>query len=226
MSAQVRHNPRMSVSKLIEYISAGPARQRTILEQQKRPTSFQAPYYRDATESVCRVLDSRLSPESIEAAGVDARRLRSRQAPSKWEATRIATNAEAIDAFLGAVGELQPLADIGEAETLVRGSVTIVGVDVSLRPECVFTSSSGDLGLLKLYFSKSRRLAEDEGKYIAAMMYEYSGDMGLEGVPVSKHTVALDVFAGRVFPAPRNYKRLIKDVEAACANISQIWPTI
>lgn len=216
----------MSVNKLIEYISAKPARQRTLLEEQKRPKTFQANYYREATEAACQVLRSRLTEESIAAAAAVARQLRARPAASDWEQTKHSTNADAIDAFLSSVKGLPPFAGYRDVETQVRGTVSIAGVEVSLRPDGVFTGDDGDLGLLKLYFSKNRRLADDEGKYIAAMIYEYSADVGLEGVPVRKHTVALDVFHGRVAVAPQHYKRLIKDVEAACATIAQVWPTL
>jgi hypothetical protein len=34
----------------------------------------------------------------------------------------------------------------------------------------------------------------------------------------------LDVFAGNLFEAPRAHKRRMRDIEAACEEISRAWP--
>jgi hypothetical protein len=56
----VEKTPSISVNKLAEFMTAGPARQRQILKDRKYPTEFKGMYYKDAAESIAKVLASNL----------------------------------------------------------------------------------------------------------------------------------------------------------------------
>lgn len=98
-------------------------------------------------------------------------------------------------------------------------------VTVSVRPELLIESPDGKTtGGVKLYFSKSAPLSEERARYSGAIL-----QMAIEAVRNSqadyRKCLILDVFAQRRHQAPRTSQRRRQDVEAACAEISAIWPT-
>ena len=83
------------------------------------------------------------------------------------------------------------------------------------------------MGCIKLYFAKNNPLDDRSGSYVAAVLAEFAarnlaGDGRVDGSLV----LVLDIFAGRVFTAPRARKRRLDDVSAACEEIAARWATI
>lgn len=219
--AKVRATPRVSINKLGEYLKAGPARRRKIVQDQKRPPTFQVIRY---TEAESAIVESLLADDvTVLDDAVDA--LQSTTPISKYDDQRITLCIEAIEAF-----RRIDLSGLG-IPTFVHPSpapatLSIAGVEVSVRPSVAArlkTRNGARLGLGKVYISKSFELDDDAGEYVAAVMRHFA-DVHY-GTTDHRKVFVIDVFAGRVFVAPKAITRRMEDVEAACEEIAARWGT-
>jgi hypothetical protein len=109
--------------------------------------------------------------------------------------------------------------------------LTKAGVEISVRPELVLHGvdrmGKGFVGALKLHISKSFPLDEKAGEYVGTMVHEFA-DTHLTGLANCnyRHCYVLDVFAGKLIGAPKNFTRRRSDVEAACEEIAILWKSI
>jgi hypothetical protein len=222
---KVRETPRMSVNGLAEYLVAGAARRQKIILEQKRPKDFQVIYYDEAEEAII----DHLASQRKSTAGFDTALSKLQLAGDlkEWEFTRRSTGMDAIQAFLGFVGEI-PLTDlhVKRAPTSPR-LLQVGGVGVSVRPELhlSYPVTEQRIGAIKLYFSKNDPLSEDRARYAATVLHQYiETQYPKAGKADYRLCFVVDAFAKRFFSAPRNHKRKQQDVEAACREIAIAWP--
>ncbi|MEW6587504.1 MAG: hypothetical protein AB1442_18085, partial [Nitrospirota bacterium] len=93
-----RDEPRISLNQLTEYLVSDASRRKRIIEQQKRPTSFQVSYYQPAQAAIQRFIANGLSNEDSLVSLID--RLYSRTPTSDFDENRNESNAEALASFL------------------------------------------------------------------------------------------------------------------------------
>lgn len=223
----VRAEPRISVNKLAEYMVARPVRRRAIVRDQKRPPEFLVARYTEAQDAIVKYFTAGQDDTVILEA---LRSLETSEPRSEWDAQRLLLCAEALDAFLeipefpfmagmrAVAGHPQPeLLDVAGVAVSVRPEVLLTGIDRQGRPIS---------GAIKLYIGKTVPLTDDSGAFAATILYQYLETYppgNLE--PDPKHAVVVDVFARRMFPAPRSYQRRRNDVVAACEEIARAWAT-
>lgn len=222
---KVRETPRISVNGLAEYLVAGAGQRRRIIEEQKRPRPFRVIYYREVEEAIRNFVVS----EERDAAALRraASQLRAVTGESEWETTRRLACAEAIECFLRMVGALpfgtyQSLRGPNNARSLV-----IAGVTVSVRPEILLSverEGARRIGAVKLYFSKSDPVTEEQARYAGALIHQHiDSTYPRMGAVDHRMCFVIDVFGEKVFSAPASYKRRRSDMEAACEEIARAW---
>jgi len=226
---KVRTSPRISVNGLAEYLVAGAARRRRIVQEQKRPKNYQAPYYTDAEEAIVKFL---ASPERdfgvLDQAAAKLREVETVSRRIEWELTRRAACTEALQACRKlASGDLFAGIAVTRAPQSPR-LLQIGGVGVSVRPE-IFLASPDEkprVGGAKLFFSKNEALTEGRALYAGTILHQYlDTHQQRTGTVDYRHCLVIDVFAQKVFAAPRTYKRRRADIEAACLEITLAWET-
>lgn len=96
--------PRISLNKLCEFMTVGPARQRRIIRDQKYPPDYQVVYYREAQEAIARCIASSLE----DIASIDRQiNILNQQSPDSVGAQRrLASNVDALEAFLDMIDDL------------------------------------------------------------------------------------------------------------------------
>lgn len=220
---KVRLEPRISLNKLGEYLTANPSRRRTILHDQKYPSDFIVTRYNDAEKAITDyivdqntlVLDSAL------------RELEQKTIATEWEAQTQALNREAIYSFYEIADQIQ--FDGCVLEKTVRtavNSVVIENVTVSVRPEIHITKQTKDKtlsGAVKLYFSKTNSLANESGLYIASMLMKYLQCNRQNNMPHRKLACVIDVFGQTPHFAPATNIMRMRDITAACMEIGAMW---
>jgi hypothetical protein len=80
----------------------------------------------------------------------------------------------------------------------------------------------------KFRYSKAKPVAGDWAAYSATVLHQFVEERLARGLTVAERRLCrfVDVFAGRVFEAPEAFKDRRKEIEAACWEIKQLWPTI
>jgi hypothetical protein len=86
---------------------------------------------------------------------------------------------------------------------------------------------SESAGAVKLYFSKSNPLREDAASYVGTMLHEFA-QAHLEPRNSAKplDCILIDVFAEKIFVAPRATKKRQKELIDACEEIAAVWGSI
>lgn len=218
-----QQRPRISITKLGEYIIASPLRRQRILEDQAQPRDFVVARYRRARRPIVRAL-TRGSGIFFELEAAKSR-LRQRTPKSDWDENDLTNSIAALEAFL----EHRAKLTMGDGRFRPKhkdAGIHIEGVYVSVRPDLILWSGVEDkhvVGAAKLYFGKTTPLTNESGAYISTVLRRY-----LESrLPHRTISPALcqvfDVLAHQVHAAPRAYKRTMKQIEAACRDIRHLW---
>lgn len=225
---RVRTEPRISVNKLGEYLTASPVRRRRIVSDQKRPSDFIVARYREASEAINRFLLEGQSPDFLQA---EIERISGIEPNTPWQAEDYALSSEAIESFLDIYGDL-PL----DGCELERGDpeaapLLVAAVQVNVRPDAISrsTNRSGGqtVGAIKLYFPKTVSLSDDAGAYIATTLHQYVNEyFSAYGSADYRRCHVVDVFGQQIFTAPQSFIRRRRDIEAACEEIARAWTVV
>lgn len=232
-SLRVRARPRISVNKLGEYLVATAARRRQIIRDQKYPPDVQVIRYGDAQRAVVdHLVNGRDDPGVLSRHLYRLAEWEPRPDDSDYDVQRNRDCRAAVEAFMAMVGALPALdgfaVSAGPPNSPRLGTA---GVSISVRPEVLIRgmNRSGEpvVGAIKLHFSKTFRLDDRAGDYVGTMLHQF-GEQHLvgRGLTVHRNFHVVDVFAGRVFTAPRAFARRRADVDAACEEITSRWPTL
>ncbi|WP_164017138.1 hypothetical protein [Pyxidicoccus trucidator] len=219
-----RENPRVSVNKLGQYLTATPSLRKRIIHGQKHPVDPQYLRYPAAAQAIVEFLCEGRDEVILR---YHQRRLLNAAPESDFDAHRLALCAEALQRCLVSVDGLAANAIASPAEADLP-PLELSGVAINVRPEVILRSvdAQGQMrsGLLKLYFSKHTPLDERSGQYIATVLHRYAEQRLEQRGPVDPRLVGVfDVFAGRLYFAPRAQQRRMNDVKLACEEIAARW---
>jgi hypothetical protein len=224
MKYPVRDDPRISLSKLAEYAVASAARRRTLLQDQRYPSSFKAAPYSEAYAAFAEALIDGGNPADVDAY-IDE--WRSRKPASRFQSKASALCIAAATAFKKLLAD-GALAGLTFEDGLREAYIDVGGVQVSVRPDVIVTGPAG--GAVKIYLCKGSALTRDEdgrfgsGSYAAALVHQWVGTWLGDASP--KTCLVVDVFAGAVHRAPVHFVKRRKDLVASCKEISKLWSSI
>ncbi|EGJ19622.1 hypothetical protein RSWS8N_15719 [Cereibacter sphaeroides WS8N] len=221
-------NPRISLNKLAEFMTATPARQRRIIRDQKFPPAYQVVYYREAQEAVSSALASELSNLAVVERQID---ILNQQAPdSVGTQRRLAANVDALEAFMEMVdrisfGGARPRLGENDAPKL-----RMRNVDISVRPEIILVAEgrSGPLvGAMKVHFPKTNPLDDRTAGYVSALLQEWAtANLHEEGQVSGLFCSVIDIGSRCHHEGVRATRQRLRDLEEACETIHALWPTI
>ncbi len=223
--ADFRENPCVSVNKLGQYLTARPALRKRIIHAQKHPCDPKYLRYPEAAQAIVEFLcDGR--DEAI--LRYHQHRLINAIPESDFDAHRFALCAEALQHFLKASGELALTNAVASPADEGLPPLALAGVSINVRPELLLRSVDRHgmmrSGLLKLYFSKHTPLDEASGQYIATVLQLFAEqNLKQQGEVDHRLVRVFDVFAGKVFVAPKAQRRRLGDVHLACEEIAARW---
>jgi hypothetical protein len=223
--AELRETPRVSVNKLGQYLTATPASRKRIIHDQKHPPEPQYLRYPEAAQAIVEYLCWGRNEATLR---YHQRRLLNAKAETDFDAHRMALCAEALQRFLASADELTLTHAVASPAEAELPPMELAGVTISVRPELILRSVDrhGTMrsGLLKLYFSKHTPLNERSAQYITTVLQTYAEQHLRQLGPVDHRLVRVfDVFAGKVFVAPKAQTRRLGDLELACEEIAARW---
>ena len=218
-------DPRISVNKLGEYMTATPARRRQIVRDQKHVPAVKAVRYQHAREAISGLIASGLA-DGARAHGI-AQALRREAGGSEFEAQDRAHSVDAIDSFveLSAGFELDSLIPVA-ADARCADGIELAGVRVVARPDALLLDpQSGEaVGCVKLHFSKSQPLNETGANYVAAALQAHlERKLSARGMVRPSRCYVVDIATRKIYTAPKASKRRLDGLTAACAEIKDRW---
>lgn len=227
---ETRQEPRISVSKLGEYLTATPARRKQIIHGAKFPSTFMVSRYTAAENAIADWICSGGTDELLLAQAIAA--LRTGEPRSSFARSRRDCCVTAIANAARLQDKLQlPSGRVSYVRTNTSTSLLLGDLTVSVRPEVLLYMGSGEqhrLGGIKLYFSKQHPLDEQAADTITTLLWQSLVIRSAKDLSLRDHDQikVVDVLAGEVFTLPRNYKRHSKEICAACEEIAERWEAI
>lgn len=220
MATQIK--PKISANKLGEYIQSSPKRRRQIVSNQKYPKKYIVTRYSAATKAIVDFFTKgKGNKKEIEERIAE---LLLKNSSSSFQNQDTKLSIKALEIFT----QSQP-PDFNKFYTeRLNGDLnklSIKGVDVSVRPNILIRGYFGGnefIGAIKLHFSKTNPLEAQSGKYVSTLIHRYLEENYSEKVRPD-FCISMDIFTGKYFKAPRSFKSLRKEIEAACSEIRLLW---
>lgn len=220
--------PKISINKLGEYMTATPSRRKQILRDQKNPSAFKAARYKDARETIVEFMEQGMTGE-VQALSA-AVELRNDQSGTEFSVQDRQLSAEAIEDFLPLSEEIE-IADLSVqgGNAFATEVMDFGGTKVSMRPDAILKNKETGVivGCVKLNFSKSSPLQEKSAEYVATALRAHL-EVNLsspEHVDPARCYV-VDVPTGTVCSAPKANKKRLSDLTAAGEEISARWDSV
>jgi hypothetical protein len=226
----MKTTPKISANGLVEYCYATAVRRTTIIENAIKPKNFLLDTgYNDIDRAAMEFIGTRGCDDSRLLALDRALLLRSPD--SSHEEQRLLTAHDAIELCrtinLAALpsGSISCLPDRQPAFQLE-------GTTINVRPTNIVVAQQAGkrekaFGLIKPYLCKTRPLTPETSSLHGALLLMYADSEYREwGEPKHDLFGVIDIFAQRIFRAPRNYLQRTKMLRAACREIADRWPNI
>lgn len=228
---RVYDSPRISANQLAEYVLASPSRRQTILKNAKFAPTFLVIRYSAARAAICKFLVNEARPVAILDDAANEQADLAKSAETDFAKNDAALSFEAIKAFRGIANEphLTKASFFLNSQNLPKLEISEVAVSVNLdlvaRNAHKETVGGVVLQTSKAVASKSWR--DDHSKNVASLIWMLAEKhmTGLGKID-RRLCLAVDAIGRRVVPAPTNYKKRLNDIEAACGEISVLWPSI
>jgi hypothetical protein len=223
----VRSHPRISATKLGEYLAVAANRRERILRDQKYPSDFITSRYKRATSTIRAALIS--SPDVPTRLMEKAQTLSAVPTTTMYEQRTRDCCVQAIRQF----ARLYPtLLMKGVTSALIGATgfqLFIEGVEISVWPTVLLQrirrDGSVETGAMLLAFRKGAVLSDHSGQAVAELLRQSLQRNGHTGVS-AKMCLVIDVFGKKTFSAPTRSQRLSSEIESACREIAGRWPAI
>jgi len=209
---------RLTAKGLAKYMTSGAASQRKILRDYKFPDpegAVQAKYYAEARR-IIEQYHSTGNDASVIAGAVDQLRTRAAREGGKKE-DRLRNNIRALESYLRNFGKRQltvlPTPDLkyGHGQVLV-----------SAHPD-LYVKDGERHKVIKLDLAKESQKSQSI-KIILRLMFETSRR---EALPIGpKDVIYIEVEHGTQHSGAKKGARLMRDIDAACQTIEDIWPKL
>lgn len=219
---KIVRKPKISANKLGEYINSSPSRRQKIVKDQKYPKGFIVTRYNGAKKAIIDYfVKGKGDKKAIES---EIKNLILGSYNTEFRKKDSQLSIKALEIFVKT-----NVPSVSEHKTSRLGhnlnKLTIQGVDVSVQPDILIQGSlqgSDFIGAIKIHISKTHPLTEGSGKYVGVLIHRFLESNYSEKVRTD-FCISLDIFTGKYFVAPRSFKSLRKDIEAACNEIRLLW---
>lgn len=232
----VHQEPRISANKLAEYVIADPSRQKTILRDSKFARKVVIlPYKRTRVCVAYAFAENSLDIDKLVGRAKEIEAENNATGISDWQRNDNANSAGALK-HLAAIS---PELSWGKARMLhIRlGGLDIAGVKVSIQPELVFSFEHRNItkiGAVILNTAKGDEKSLDRrngahcvGDYLSSLVFQVLlAKANKFGAPLNTRCYAVDLFREKIYTAPVSYRKLNKNLEAACEMIASRWDDI
>jgi hypothetical protein len=148
-----------------------------------------------------------------------------------WQQRRTLNNIEAIETFMGMIDAVDLSGLDCRLGSQTPPKLSIRNVEVSVRPEIIVsrsgTKADRRIGALKLHFPTTNPLSEDAAGYVSAVSARFCGGyLPDDGAVDSRLCFVIDVASANIYPGVKSTVRRLKDVDAACEQIFNLWDSI
>lgn len=216
--------PKISANKLGEYINSSPSRRKDIVKNQKYPKGYIVTRYNDAKSTIIDYFLNKKGNKDLLKEKIKSLILKNYGSQFRNQDNQL--SIKALEIFSDSDMNLDLSCHSVTRLSNDLSKLSIQGVDVSISPEILITGvikKKEFVGAIKIHISKSNPLNEKSGKYVATLVHRFLENLYPGKTVRPDFCISLDVFTGQYFLAPRSFKSMRKDIEAACNEIRLLW---
>lgn len=222
--------PKISANKLGEYIVEKPHRQQQIVKDQKYQKGFIIKRYNKARSVIIDFFTRKIDKDDLLFEIKELITAEYSKNASSFQKQDNRLSIEALEVFANSELGMKDLEHFENSRTK-RGlnNLLIEGVEVSVQPDILIRGKIRNkdfVGAIKFHISKSHPLATEAGEYVATLIHEYLEKEYPQFKVKLEFCISIDVFTGEYFIAPRSYKRMKKNITAACKAIKLLWSNL
>jgi hypothetical protein len=209
--------PKLSMKGLAQFMTAGPSRQRSILRDHKFPKAAvpMIGYYTAARNAIKRYHEETQNPAIIveEVAGLRKKMI----GASKQTVSRLENNIRALQGYLEYFGKRSFRVLETPRLKYLRGDVA-----VSVVPD-LMVEENGVREMIKLDCNRAGA-SKEQIDVMLQLMYESASAAAIGVKP--KGIAYIDAIRNKQHVGAKLKRTLKKDIDAACDNVSAMWPGI
>ncbi|HAH55483.1 MAG TPA: hypothetical protein DCM02_09465 [Flavobacterium sp.] len=212
---------------MAEFINATPARKLRIIKEQKFPSKFIVSRYRIARNNMVSSIRNQFSETDI-ISGLE--RLNGIKPKSDFQTNDVKNSIEALRAFL----KLQFPNDFKTikcefSKPEAKGFI-LEGVNIIVSPDIILRGNKNGkpfVGGIKFHISKSKKINEATGKYVAhgIKLFLKKTELKSDEIILPEYCLCVDVFGERVIQSPKKDDEFTIGLSEACEEIKRLWPT-
>lgn len=217
--------PKISVNKLGEYIKSSPHRRKTIVRDQKYPKGYVVTRYGSARSAIVDFFVRGRGDKKLIEKTIKSLIQKSYDSNSTFKKQDNELSIKALEIFSKTSFPINLNKHSISKFDSDLNNLLIEGVEVTVQPDIIINGSINGksfVGAIKVHISKTNNLDPESGKYVAALLHKFLENSSSTKVR-PEFCISLDIFTGRYFIAPRSFKSLRKDIEAACYEIRLLW---
>ena len=222
-------NPQISARYLADYMAASERKRRSIIRDCKYQPRARVIQHDEAKTIIANFIYS--GRENLTILENESIRIRERLVDSEFERDLCDHNADYIDRFAEIYNGLQfPNADIlsGGVPVPIQLNGVKVNVEIQFRLRRLTKTNKVKIGAGVLRYAKGKALPSGVGDWQAAFLFGYLSRTDSESAadPEQKLCLAIDAYAGTIYPAPSDSISRFQNMEAACASIAERWDNV
>lgn len=223
-------SPRLSMSRLADYMGASRQAQRSIIQSCKYQPIARVVQHKEARIVITNYL--RDGHDNHLLLVTKANELRHKLADDDFELEVNGHNADYVERFSAVVDNVQlPVANLQPPHEF--DPIDMNGVSLSFRPQILLSrltqrTNKLKIGALMLRYAKGKSLVAKVANWQAAGIFGFLRTIKQGEAAEAEHELCLvlDAYTGEIYPAPGNSVYLFKEMKAACADIAERWPAI
>ncbi|MEX2616966.1 MAG: hypothetical protein WD767_12800 [Alphaproteobacteria bacterium] len=226
----MRADPRITATKLAEYMTASFARKRAILQENKYPQEVVMVRWTQAERPVSQFVTKGTSDLGFLDNEID--KLNTLTPDTDFKIQNRDLCVEALQNFKLLSNQMQFTDFRRSLGPMQRGMpIHMNGVDVSVLPQVILegVTRKGDrvVGGIKFSFPKTHPLIETAAGYLSTLIHwhceQHLGNLGRADMRLCH---AVDVPTATAYNPPATYKRRRQHLVEACNEIVQRWPNV
>ncbi|MBQ4818830.1 hypothetical protein [Aquimarina sp. MMG016] len=216
---------KISVNQMADFSKSSEAKKRSIIRQQKKPSTFKVAWYQLAR---ARFKKSIAMNGDLEPIFQGIEELIARNPQKQRQVTDRVVSLEAMQRFI--VLKLPSLIKVPSEiiKKVDSKSIIINGVEVIVSPDVIFKIKLDGkyyLGAVKIHISKNNIFNNKQSRYVSSSIYKYLKEVVAEEdcEVLPELCLSIDVFGERVISVPNNLEKCISEIEVLCEEIKSIW---
>jgi len=223
MAIKTRKEPRFSVNKLGEYLTAKPSRRKKIIEDQKYPKPFPGTVgYKEAREAIIKYIISDYNEGII----LDA--IKEIKKSVRLKENEIENSITVMESVLGA--SLPDLSKVKKSRYRGRKEyLNIEGVDISVYPD-VILRKGGKVGCINLHIIKTERyrLNKEASKHITTVQNKFLENYVVKTGEVVNPLlcISMDCFGNSHEIGTKSFSTRLSNIHTACEEIVLWWESL